>query len=62
MIVIQTRDDGTPREVELTTLEADADALFNNLLSEGLEIAPAATLVEMSHPGLDPAFYDFLRR
>lgn len=62
MIVHRTRDDGTPIEVELTEAEAEANAAWNRLLEDGSGIAAATDIVESEYPGLDPAFYDYLRR
>lgn len=62
MQLIQTFPDGSPREVELTPDECRANERWNELLDNGAGIVEAAEQVEREHPGLDPAFYDYLRR
>lgn len=35
---------------------------WDDLLAAGMGVVAAAEAVEALHPGLDPAFYDYLRR
>ena len=50
------------REVELSEAEAEAWARFGTELESGHDIADAADLTVIACPGLEPAFYDWLRR
>lgn len=60
MQILETRPNGTPREVKLDNFERAASDRFERLLDDGHDIPTAVSLVRDRSPFLSDEFYAWL--